>query len=123
VPPILINFRNPRTHRIIGEARCLGLRNVRIERSASSSPRLAAEFNGEPIFVSLALMLADDVEYTNSRSRPPVASSRLFSCIAHVPQTRGAYQAGAYEALGEAVRTLLGHDAEGTEIAFGGFGP
>jgi len=147
VPPILITLRKPRTRRIIGEARRLGLRNVQIERSANSSPRLAAEFNGEPIIVSLALMLADtgdpaqplhqfhkqlrvalpgdisDVEFTYSRSRPPIASSRPFSCIAHVPQARGAYQAGVYEALGEAVRTLRGRDVDGTEIAFDGFGP
>jgi len=143
VPPILITLRKPRTHRIIGEARRLGLRNVRTERSANSSPRLAAE----PIIVSLALMLAhtgdpaqplhqfhkqlrvalpgdiSDVEFTYSRSRPPIASSRPFSCIAHVPQARGAYQAGVYEALGEAVRTLRGRDVDGTEIAFDGFGP
>jgi hypothetical protein len=93
-----------------------------IERSAGPSPRLAAEFNGEPIIVSLALMLADDVEYTNSHSRPPIASSRPIPCIGQVPQARGAHQAGVFDALGEAVRTLRGRDAQGTEIAFDGFG-
>lgn len=64
-----------------------------------------------------------DVEYTNSRSRPPIASSRPFSCIAHVPQARGADQAGVYEALSEAVHTLRVRDTYVTEIAFDGFGP
>lgn len=40
-----------------------------------------------------------------------------------MPQARGAYQADVYEALGEAMRTLRGRDADGTEIAFDGFGP
>jgi hypothetical protein len=43
-----------RAHLIIAEARRLGLGKIRIERA-----RLAAEFNGEPISVPLALMLAD----------------------------------------------------------------
>ena len=46
-----------RAHLIIAEARRLGLGNTRIER-ANSSPHLAAEFNGVPISVPLALMLA-----------------------------------------------------------------
>jgi hypothetical protein len=46
-----------RAHLIIAEARRLGLGNS-IERT-NSSPRLAAEFHGEPISVPLALMLAD----------------------------------------------------------------
>jgi hypothetical protein len=54
-----------RAHRIVAEARRLGLINIRIER-ANSSSRLAAEFNGEPISVPLELMLAD-------RSDPPQA--------------------------------------------------
>jgi hypothetical protein len=45
-----------RAHLIIAEARRLGLGNIHIER-ANTSPRLAAEFNGEPISVPLALML------------------------------------------------------------------
>jgi hypothetical protein len=47
-----------RAQLIIAEARRLGLGNIHIER-VNSSPRLAAEFNGEPISVSLALMLAN----------------------------------------------------------------
>ena len=45
-------------HRLIAEARRLGLDRVRIQ-CANSSPRLAAQFNGEPINVPLGLMLSD----------------------------------------------------------------
>ena len=47
-----------RAHLIIAEARRLGLGNIHIER-VNSSPRLAAEFNGESISVPLALTLVD----------------------------------------------------------------
>jgi hypothetical protein len=49
---------NRRTHLIIAEARRLGLGNIRIE-CTNYSQRLAAELNGEPISIPLALMLWD----------------------------------------------------------------
>lgn len=50
--------RSQRADRIIAEAQRLGLGNIRIE-SANSSPHLSAVFNGDPISVPLALMLAE----------------------------------------------------------------
>jgi hypothetical protein len=70
-----------RTHRIITEARRLGLGNIRIERT-NTSPRLAAEFNGEPISVALALMVSD-------RGDPARGLLQFHQATAHnlVPET------------------------------------
>ena len=63
---------------------------------------------------------ADSSKTHRVGTRPP------FECVALVLQgggSLGAYQADVYEALGEAVGPLRGRDADGTEIAFYGFGP